>query len=444
MKTKKRNINIRELFRNTLENAEVIPDASVRAKLMQRVSRKEFMRFNPSRFNIFYLVGIIGAGIVAALMLNYTSGYSEQLKTSGTQDEIIKSDSGTYLEIASEYPVRTEPGNSNVSRKESVKSILVSRPDDSSATKPGSAVKPSYSGNLIHNEPDKQFSKYGLFPDGSDDRKKLRSGFNPEAFLIDPYTSVGCAPFKLRFHNKATSYDSCRWSFGDGGYSNEKDPEWIFDVEGEYDVVLHVYSNEGKQLSSSAKVTVHSRPKARFEIAPLKAVIPNDEIRFMNYSTDAVRFKWNFGDGATSEFFEPRHKYERYSNFNVSLVVFSDWGCSDSLTVLNAFSGSEYFIDFPNAFIPNEQGPTGGYYSSKSDESGLVFHPSYSGVSDYQLKIFSKLGILIFESRDINLGWDGYNKGELCEPGVYIWKVRGKFRNGEPFIKMGDVTLLKN
>jgi hypothetical protein len=125
-------------------------------------------------------------------------------------------------------------------------------------------------------------------------------------------------------------------------------------------------------------------------------------------------------------------------------VVYSDWGCSDSVTVFNALSGSQYFINFPNAFIPNVQGPSGGYYSSKSDEAAQVFHPSYSGVSDYQLKIFSKLGIQIFESNDINLGWDGYNNGQLCEPGVYIWKVRVKFRNGEPFIKMGDVTLLKN
>ena len=61
------------------------------------------------------------------------------------------------------------------------------------------------------------------------------------------------------------------------------------------------------------------------------------------------------------------------------------------LFVSNAFSGSEYFIDFPNAFIPNAQGPSGGYYSSKSDEAAQVFHPSFSGVSEYQLKIFSKL-----------------------------------------------------
>ena len=248
----------------------------------------------------------------------------------------------------------------------------------------------------------------------------------------------------MRFHNKSTSYDSCRWTFGDGGYSNEKDPEWIFDVEGEYKVVLELFKNDGKQLSYSAVVKVHPRPQAHFEITPEKAILPKDEIRFLNYSANAVKFKWDFGDGSASDVFEPRHSYEKFSNYNVHLVVYSDWGCSDSLTVINAFSGSEYFIEFPNAFIPNTQGPTGGYYSSKSDEAAQVFHPGYSGISDYQLKIFSKLGILIFESSDINLGWDGYNKGQLCEPGVYIWKVRGKFRNGEPFIKMGDVTLLGN
>ena len=154
-------------------------------------------------------------------------------------------------------------------------------------------------------------------------------------------------------------------------------------------------------------------------------------------------FKWDFGDGYISQSFEPNHTYSKFGNYNISLVAFSDWGCRDSLIVYNAFSGSECFIKFPNAFIPNTQGPTDGFYSSKSDETAQVFHPSYSGISDYQLKIFSKLGIQIFESNDINIGWDGYNKGQLCESGVFIWKVRGKFRNGEPFIKMGDVTLLK-
>jgi PKD repeat protein len=173
-------------------------------------------------------------------------------------------------------------------------------------------------------------------------------------------------------------------------------------------------------------------------------VIPDDEIRFINYSTDAVKYHWNFGDGTYSELFEPHHKYSKYGNFDVTLTVYNEFGCPHSMLIQNAFSGLKYFLEFPNAFIPNPDGSSGGVYSSKSDESAQVFHPSYSGVSEYQLKIFSKIGILIFESNDINIGWDGYFNGQLSNSGVYIWKVRGKYRNGEPFTKMGDVTLLKN
>jgi hypothetical protein len=111
--------------------------------------------------------------------------------------------------------------------------------------------------------------------------------------------------------------------------------------------------------------------------------------------------------------------------------------------VSNAFTGKGNFIDFPNAFLPNLNGPLGGHYSSSADDAASIFHPVSSGVSEYQLRIFSKSGMLIFESNDINIGWDGYYKGSLCQSGVYIWKVRGNYINGESFTKMGDLTLLK-
>ena len=249
---------------------------------------------------------------------------------------------------------------------------------------------------------------------------------------------------KVKFTSKLAANDSCRWTFGDGGYSNARDPEWIFDVEGEYKVTLTVFKTNGSLITSSVGIIVHTRPTVRFEISQPGAGQTEKVIRFMNYSSNGVRFKWYFGDGNSSELFEPKYNYAKSGNYNVKLVVTSDFGCKDSLVVLNAITGYQFFITFPNAFIPNPGGPTGGYYSSKSDESEQVFHPVFSGVSDYQLKIFSKLGILIFETNDISVGWDGYLKGQLSEPGVYIWKVRGSFLNGEPFIKMGDVTLLKN
>ena len=129
--------------------------------------------------------------------------------------------------------------------------------------------------------------------------------------LIEASETKGCIPLKIRFKNKSDTYDSCRWIFGDGGYSSEKNPEWIFDDEGEYKVVLELYGKDGSLGTCYSSVTVYPKPVARFEIFPEKAVIPDNEIRFLNYSLNAVHYNWDFGDGTTSELFEPRHKYTK-------------------------------------------------------------------------------------------------------------------------------------
>jgi PKD repeat protein len=442
LKAKGQNISVSDLFRKNLENAEIIPGADLKSVLMHRVARKEFMRFNPVRLNMYYLGGIIITGITASVLL-FSGSHKSAGQNNSTQPPVEnKSDSNSYFEVPMAQPLRTEPGISSVIHKNSVSINKVSRNHEETES--------DYSKAEIKHQNDIPFaginsslSKNSLFIEAIPEKSKLQRGYKPEELLIEPHDSAGCAPLRIHFTNNSASYDSCRWTFGDGGYSNQKNPEWIFDVEGEYKVNLDVFRNGRKLASSSSLVTVHPKPQARFEIVNEKDVAANDEMHFLNYSINAVQFRWDFGDGNASDSYEPAHRYSNFGNYNVRLVVYSEFGCSDSVTVFNALSGSQYYINFPNAFIPNSQGPTGGYYSSKSDEAAQVFHPSFSGVSDYQLKIFSKLGIQIFETNDINIGWDGYNKGQLCEPGVYIWKVRLKFRNGEPFTKMGDVTLLK-
>jgi PKD repeat protein len=439
LKTKKQDISLTDLFRKKLENAEIVPDTSVSPKLMRKLGRQEFLRFSPARFNIYYFGGILVIAGIAVLILSSGPVISDQLirlNISGEinkgntnvisqKSEIRKSDTLDYRILV---PLKNEPG---VRRK--------AMPVEDSVQNTGFRVNDS----VTHTGVSASLNRKSLFIRESTEKDKLQGWFRHDSVLFEISASEGCTPLKLHFYNKSNSFDSCRWTFGDGGYSNEKNPDWIFDVEGEYNVVLNVFFSNGLHETSSTVITVYPKPSARFEIASVKAVLPEDEILFYNYSTNAIHFKWDFGDGNTSELFEPTHRYKKSGNYNIRLEVSSDYGCSDSLIVMNAFSGSEYFIDFPNAFIPASQGPTGGYYSPASDESAQVFHPVFSGVSDYQLKIFSRLGILIFESYDINIGWDGYIKGQLSAPGVYIWKVRGNFRNGEPFVKMGDVTVLK-
>jgi PKD repeat protein len=437
-------MRLRELFRQKLGNAEIIPSAEVKISLMRKLAFHEFLRFNIARFNIYYVGVVIVAGITASMILSHVKNLTPQVTELGIpakyveKAEVLNSDSSAkpvqHEKSITEKKVTVRQINSKVLNRE--ESFKGDNKEQSQEKPEKEIVSTSASGGTL--------SKKDLFSQSSPDNSKLKSGLASDKAMFVASVTRGCTPLDVKFYNGSESFDSCRWSFGDGGYSGKINPEWIFDLDGDYKVELTIFKAGGSQETYSQVITVYPKPQARFETAPEKPILPDDEIRFFNYSSDAIHFSWDFGDGTKSELFEPRHKYANFGKYNLRLVATSDQGCSDSLVVLNAFSGSEYFIDFPNAFIPNAEGPTGGYYSSKSDETAQVFHPGFSGVSEYNLKIFSKIGILIFESNDISIGWDGYFKGKLCEPGVYIWKVRGKFRNGEPFIKMGDVTLLRN
>ena len=443
MKTKKADRNLQVLFRNKLGNAEIIPDPSVGAKLMRKLALREFLHFNPLRFNVYYLGGIIAAAVAAIALLTAAPVKDDRKLPENIQNELPVSNTiETNKPAEPIVSVSNAPANSGKGQAGSlvVRKTIKKAPNVTIVLPPPGSISKSGIPPKTVNESLKGKS---LFTRTYNRKPKLQERFTQGKPISISSVSEGCAPLKVLFHNRLAEYDSCLWTFGDGGSSGNKDPEWIYDIEGEYKVILNVWGPEGLIATSSAVISVYPKPAARFEILPEKVVIPDDQVRFQNYSSDAVSYLWSFGDGSTSEQFEPLHRYEKYDRYNVSLRVTSENGCTDSLMVSNAFSGSAYFIDFPNAFIPNADGPSGGAYSIKTDELATVFHPSSSGVSEYQLKIFSKMGILLFETNDINVGWDGYYKGQLCNVGVYIWKVRGNFSNGESFTRMGDITLLK-
>ena len=70
-----------------------------------------------------------------------------------------------------------------------------------------------------------------------------------------------------------------------------------------------------------------------------------------------------------------------------------------------------------------------------NDKPGRFYKLS-AGATDY------RWGELIFQSHDINIGWDGYIRGSLAAQGVYLWKVTLVYKNGSPDSLAGDITLL--
>ena len=130
--------------------------------------------------------------------------------------------------------------------------------------------------------------------------------------------------------------------------------------------------------------------------------------------------------------------------YDITLTVNTSEGCTDTYTLSPAVTVEPAGdIFFATAFRPGLNGPTtGGERPPDSQINTVFFPPIHEQVDDYHLQIFDRWGELIFESFDINIGWNGYYKGRLCQQGVYIWKVEGKYANGKPFRKAGDITLL--
>ncbi len=95
----------------------------------------------------------------------------------------------------------------------------------------------------------------------------------------------------------------------------------------------------------------------------------------------------------------------------------------------------------PTAFTPNPRGSNGGVVGGDGDND--VFYPFVQGVQDITLQIFNRWGQPIFESRELNRGWDGYFRGKIMPADTYIYRIVAHFSNGEKQTFLGDVTLLR-
>jgi hypothetical protein len=216
--------------------------------------------------------------------------------------------------------------------------------------------------------------------------------------------SKGCPPLDVYFVNNSLDGLPFTWNFDDGTTSNQITIKHTYTDPGIYKPSLTIIGGNGEVIVQDTLIEVYPQPSASFLIVNTQVYIPEEEAIFINQSTDALTYQWEFGDGGTSTEFEPKYVYETEGVYDIILHAWSDNNCYDSTKVVG---GVEVFesggIVFPTAFTPNLSEPSGGYYNP-NDFSNDVFYPIGKGLENYHLEIFNKWGILVFESNDINIG----------------------------------------
>jgi gliding motility-associated-like protein len=265
-------------------------------------------------------------------------------------------------------------------------------------------------------------------------------------FIITALPDSGCSALNVNFPT-ITNVLNYQWNFGDGNLSSSNNPSNTFTNNSQstqiYTVELIGFDVHGCADTAQKLIKVFNKPNASFQTNLNLVYIPTNPVIFSNSSSGASIYYWNFGDENNSVETNPSYIYQNAGEYQPYLIATSAAGCADTFYLPSKITAKlESSIDVPNAFSPNPNASNGGTFGA-NDLNNDVFHPQLQGISEYELTIFSRWGELLFVSKDVTIGWDGYYKGKLCLQDVYVWKILATTFEGDEIKKTGDLLLLR-
>ena len=263
----------------------------------------------------------------------------------------------------------------------------------------------------------------------------------PDFTTTDP---LGCAPMNAGFTNLTVANmvgATCNWNFGNGmTHVGCDDASAIYTLPGCYDVTLEVTTVEGCYGLTTLNdiVCVAEDPVPGFYWEPALPTVIDPTVTFINTSTGGVSYSYTYGTGGSSSEENPTQTFNDITEETEILVcqyVTSDLGCTaDTCAVITIYEDVIFYV--PNAFTPD-----GDIYN----ESFLPVFTSGVDPYDYHLTIFNRWGEIIFESYNLEVGWNGhFGNGGLVEDGVFIWQIEfGEKISDKKQTHRGHVTVLK-
>lgn len=221
------------------------------------------------------------------------------------------------------------------------------------------------------------------------------------------------------------------WSFGDASTNATiKNPTHTYTTQGTFFVNLTVTSNYSCSAQTQSLVTVNPQPNAEFGMTNNPAVA-QEPIYFSDFSTPTASLSswyWTFGDEGSSTSNNPSHSYNNAGIYVVTLTVFDNNGCSDSISKSIEIT---LLPQVPTAFTPNGDGNNDLLFVKGGPFQKMLF------------RVYDNWGQLMFETTDQKIGWDGKKNGVDQPVGVYVWTLEVDLYNNRQVKKNGDITIIR-
>jgi len=203
------------------------------------------------------------------------------------------------------------------------------------------------------------------------------------------------------FVNGGSGDNSFLWE-GPNGFSTN-DQMLVFmgmttDQSGIYN--LRVSDTIGCVAEGDMQITVTENPQIAFAA---NDTIFGEKGFFLDAGQGYEDYLWNTGETTNSIQINSEDLY--------SVLVTSVEGCESSAAVMVFWGGVPFSL--PNAFTPN------------GDGLNDVFIPirRYDFVKQYHLSIYNRWGQIVFETDNIDEGWDGTSLGKAAPKGNYVYNI---------------------
>jgi gliding motility-associated-like protein len=220
----------------------------------------------------------------------------------------------------------------------------------------------------------------------------------------------------------APGFESISWQDGSTG------EEYVVNESGTYSV--NATDSFGCSYSDAITITVNDAPNASFTSNPQPTTIDDTEITFTSTSSTApLIYAWEFESGtpAVSEEQNPVVTFPPIpGNYTISLIVENANGCVDTLSSFILID-SDGTVNLPNIFTPNGDG----------DNDRFVPFEAFPG--RWQLTIFNRWGVEVFDTENLSQGWNGADSPAA----TYYWVLEPRDgQQGES--RAGYVTLIRD
>jgi gliding motility-associated-like protein len=120
------------------------------------------------------------------------------------------------------------------------------------------------------------------------------------------------------------------------------------------------------------------------------------------------------------------------ADMTYSLYAEDFLGCTSATYEFDIHIRPETFIELPTTFTPNGDGV-----------NDIIYVKGW-GIKELEsFRIYNRWGEMVFESTDLEIGWDGYYKGILQNNDVYVYKVRATSWSDKEMSKEGHINLMR-